>query len=464
METTRYEFIGWETLIQDWLPRIAGALLILVAAWFVGKALKWALAKGIDKLPGAGTHNEGLERRQTVGARIGDVAFWAVLLFGVVAALGVLNLGGAVTPLNTLLNTIAAAVPNIIAAALIFFIGFIVATLAKRVVAAALKAANADHWMQRSGVGKTTGSTGLSDALGTLVFVLILIPVTIAALEKLQISVITEPAVAVLSTVFEALPRVIAAGIVLAIGVFIGRWVCSVIERVLPATGFDRSISSLIGLSSMKPTASAAPPTSTGPYAGAVSPAYAAQMEGAAPSTPMTPSRVVGMIAMVAIVLFTAVEAARLIEFGSFALILQSILELAGRVLVGGIIITAGVLIADVLANLINRSTQGADKFASTLVRWATIALATAMGLSFMGIADEIVVLAFGLILGSAAVAAALAFGLGGREAAGKLLNQWTQKAPTMSGSSDRAPTTGGGFPDPEPRPFHAAPPPQDGV
>ena len=80
------------------------------------------------------------------------------------------------------------------------------------------------------------------------------------------------------------------------------------------------------------------------------------------------------------------------------------------------------------LAKLINRGTGGADGFASTIVRWATIALATAMGLRFMGIADDIVVLAFGLILGAAAVAAALAFGLGGREAAGKIAQTWADK------------------------------------
>jgi len=37
-----------------------------------------------------------------------------------------------------------------------------------------------------------------------------------------------------------------------------------------------------------------------------------------------------------------------------------------------------------------------------------------------MGIANEIVTLAFGLTLGSVAVAVALAFGLGGREAGGR--------------------------------------------
>ena len=96
--------------------------------------------------------------------------------------------------------------------------------------------------------------------------------------------------------------------------------------------------------------------------------------------------------------------------------------------LVGGVIITAGVLIADLLANAIDRSTNNADRFASDIVKWATIALATAMGLSFMGLADEIVILAFGLTLGAAAVAIALAFGLGGRDAAARLADEWVSR------------------------------------
>jgi hypothetical protein len=47
-----------------------------------------------------------------------------------------------------------------------------------------------------------------------------------------------------------------------------------------------------------------------------------------------------------------------------------------------------------------------------------------------MGLADQIVMLAFGLILGSAAVATAIAFGLGGRDAAARILERWADRAP----------------------------------
>ena len=56
------------------------------------------------------------------------------------------------------------------------------------------------------------------------------------------------------------------------------------------------------------------------------------------------------------------------------------------------------------------------------------IGLVLAMGLRSMGIADVIVNLAFGLTLGAAAIAVALSFGLGGREAAGKLMEYWLSK------------------------------------
>ena len=49
-------------------------------------------------------------------------------------------------------------------------------------------------------------------------------------------------------------------------------------------------------------------------------------------------------------------------------------------------------------------------------------------GLTFMGLADQIVMMAFGLILGSAAVACAIAFGLGGRDAAARVLERWTDE------------------------------------
>jgi hypothetical protein len=58
-----------------------------------------------------------------------------------------------------------------------------------------------------------------------------------------------------------------------------------------------------------------------------------------------------------------------------------------------------------------------------------------------MGLADQIVILAFGLILGSAAVAVALAFGLGGRDAAARILERYAdQNTPPTPRRTPRPP------------------------
>lgn len=420
--TTGYGYdsnFDWSALLQAWGPRILGAVAILLVAWLVARGLKWALARGVNSLPAVAKHNQGADPKTSVGARLGDVLYWLVLLVGVVAALSALQLSQVAAPVNTLLTGFFSYLPNVVGAALIFFIGFIVATLARRVVTTLLETANLERWIARIGLSGLTGGA-LPSAIGALVFVLILIPVTIAALETLRIEAISGPAIAVLSTVLAAVPNVLAAAIVLAIGFIIGRWVAGVVERILPATGFDRAIGALTAFSSH-----ARAPESPVPTSESVSPLGTPAPEPSAGS----PSKIIANIVLFAIVAFSAIEAARLLQFAAIAALLEDILGLAGRVIVGGIIITAGVLIADMLANAIDRSTSGADRFASTLVKWATIALAAAMGLRFMGIADEIVILAFGLILGSAAIAGALAFGLGGREAAGRLANRWVSRA-----------------------------------
>ena len=51
-----------------------------------------------------------------------------------------------------------------------------------------------------------------------------------------------------------------------------------------------------------------------------------------------------------------------------------------------------------------------------------------ALGLRAMGLADNIVTMAFGFTLGSVAVAAALAFGLGGRDAAKTIADSWANR------------------------------------
>jgi hypothetical protein len=242
--------------------------------------------------------------------------------------------------------------------------------------------------------GAAPGATrsSLARAAGILVFALIIIPVAIAALQVLGIEAISGPAIAMLDQISAAIPRLLTAALWLGIAFIAAKFLKTIIEAILPPTGFDDAL------------------RSTG-----VLPARTA------------PSRIVANVAFVAIMLAAAIEAAHQLGGDTVAIFLVQVTSLGSKVIFGTLIIVAGIFLAKILANLVGSST-GEGGFAQTIVRYAIIALFTAIGLTFMGLADVIVYMAFGLILGSAAIATALAFGLGGREAAGRLLNHYADR------------------------------------
>jgi hypothetical protein len=414
----------WRDDFMVWAPKILGAIVILILAWVIARAAKWAIAKVVDRVPALRKHYE-TDPGKTLGSLIGDIAFWLILLIGIMAALQPLRLGGVLEPVRQLTTNVFAYIPNVVGAGLIFFIGLIVARIVRRLVEGALLAANADGWLRKTGLSETAGTvpaspagaaptvsaprSSISRSIGTVVFFLIMIPVTISALDQLHIEAISGPATLMLRTILDSIPLVLGALILLAIGYFLGKLAKQAIEQLLPSMGFDRAIGAL--------------GVSTGPNA--------------------TPSRTVGSVVMVAILIFFAIKAAELLQSPIIAAMLAQILELGSHVLFGAVIILGGVAIARIVSNLVTGA--GSDGWLPAILRWSIIALAVAMGLRFMGLANEIVIIAFTAIIGSAAVACALAFGLGGRPTAHKLLERWTEAnqvpVPPARPRAPRAPT-----------------------
>lgn len=403
--TNANEYLRAEAI--EWGPRILFALLIILATWIIARTAKWALQKAFEKAPTLKRHRA--TGTESVAEQVGTIVKLIIWLVGIVAALGVLGLGQILAPINRLTTDVFAFLPRLLGAGLIFFLGLVVARIVRQLVEAVLSAANVDGLLARAGIGSTAGTvrtdpeavppgttpgatrTTLAKAAGILVFALIIIPVAIAALQVLGIEAISGPATNMLNKILAAIPNILTAALWLGIAFIAARFVKTIIEGVLPPTGFDNAI----------------------------------KATGMVPAT-TNPSRIVANVAFVAIVLGAAIEAAKQLGGGTIAIFLIQVTELGGKVIFGTLIIVAGALFARVLANLIGSGTG--DGWVQSIVKYATIALFTAIGLTFMGLANEIVILAFGLILGSGAVAAALAFGLGGREAAGRVLNAYADR------------------------------------
>ncbi len=429
------------------LFKVLLAIAILILTWIVAAIVKWAVGKLVTKVPALQrSGNDG----QQIGESIGKIAALIVWLFGLVAVLQLFNLDQVLSPLQGLLGGIFGFLPNLIGAGFIFFIGYVFAKIAKQLVQTALNTVDLSGITSKFrslgdravGVGDHPGAAPrtaqqaqpghvqpgqpvpgqphpgqpmpgqahpgpgasahgqqpgqhagpppaseanakISSLAGNLVFGVIIIVVAIAALQVLGIEAISRPAQQMLELFLNAIPAIIAAVVLLAIGFAIAKFLGTLLEQILHGLGTDRAIGQL----------------------------------GIVPEG-TSPSGVITKIVQIAIMIFFAIMAARMLGFPEITNILNEILELGGNVLFGAVIIAAGFFLASLIGKFITNSV------ASKVLRYSTIGLFIAMGLQYMGLADSIVNLAFGAVVVGGALAAALAFGLGGREAAAKMLGK----------------------------------------
>lgn len=388
--------------VEQWGPRLLAALVILGIGWLIARGVKWGVAKLVNRTPLARHANDpSLTERHpdSVGAQVGDAVYWVVLLIALFLATQPLGLTGATGPLGDMLRGFGQAVPHIIGAGLIFFLGYVLAKVARKAVEAVVTASHVERFSARIGGDMPTDPSMLSRTIGAIVFALIIIPVAIAALDTLNIAAISQPATAMLRIILDAIPHVIAAGLILAVAYAIGKFASRLAAQFLATTGFDRAVGST-GLWQQ-----------TTQRSDALAPA-------------LTPSKAVGNGVFAAILIFGLMEAFRQLNFAYGSRIMAEVLSLFGQVVFGAIIIFAAVVIARLIARAIESNGQEGARVAAPVVRVAIIVLGTAIGLRFMGLADDIINLAFGLILGAVAVAFAVAFGLGGREPARRAVSR----------------------------------------
>ena len=382
MRIGNYQFD--EGLAMSLLEKGALIIGILLVVWILAKAAKWAFAKLVDNVS---FFQRGTGSGQSIGESLGKIVSLLIWLFGLLAILTVLELGGVMAPVETLLNNIMSFLPNLIGAGLIFFIGMMVARIVRDIVVTALQTVDFDKWANKGGVDSVTGNSAISSTIGTIVYVLIVIPVAILALDALKLESISGPASNMLQLIFDAIPRIIGAAILLGLGYVISRFVVQLVKDLLPGLGVDRAVGSM----------------------------------GLLPEN-TTLSGILARVAQIAIMLAFAIAATRMLGFPELTGILNEILALGGRVIFGAVVIGFGFLIANMLANVVSGTGEGS--MAPNIVRYATIILFTFMGLSYTGVGDIITETAFTAVVIGLSVAFALAFGLGGREWAAKQLEK----------------------------------------
>ena len=387
------QYLGF---LPAWAVGPVIALLTIVIGYFISKIAAAIIAGGINRT--------GLGRKaKTTGGNIGKslskAVFWVLWLIFILMGLSQFPLlSNQLGFLNGMMENIFSYLPQLAIGGFVLAVGILLSRVVKEALTSTLEAAQVDKLVSRFGITGDaedgTRSTSLSKSAGVLAAAVVTITAAATAIGIWDIPGVSGPVSELLETILGYIPRIIGAAIILAIFIFIGRFVSNLAKSTLPALGVDNSLKTV------------------------------AALDGDNPS--FVPSNVIATVSFVGIALMGLTAAMKALGIPELTNVFNTLLEVGGRVVLGAVIIGAGLFIANFVSKIV---TQTSGDLAGKIIKYATMLIVTFMGLETMQLGDAIVNTAFEYSLGAAAVAGgiggAIAFGLGGREWAGKKLNEW---------------------------------------
>ena len=360
---------------------VLGNALIGLAILIIGLFVVKIISGIVGRLLGA----VGFLADNQLDTPIASLVKALLTIFVLMAVLRHFDLVDVLAPLEDMMTQFLGVIPNIIGAGIIGYVGWILAKLVSELVGMAVGKVD-----QQIAARTGNDDVKISKFVGALAFGAILLPIVVAALGVLNIPAISVPASSMINDLMAAVPNIIGVAIILLVTYFVTKFVVLILGGLLDSMQFIL-LPEKMGAQGMF-------------------------------SESFTPVRFIGGAIMFFSMLTGATAAVNALGIEVISTIFAKALEFGGGIFVGGVILLIGNFLSSIAHQ---RLSAGGSQGMANIARFAILGLVLAMGLKAMGLADNIVNLAFGLTMGGVAVAAAIAFGLGGRDAAKAVADKW---------------------------------------
>lgn len=384
------------SLFSGGIWAIIKAILILLLAFVTSAIVKSLVVKLFTKTKlNALLHRANDEARGNIpkGAGsekavefIGKLVHLLVFLLFVPGIFENLGMREVSSPILNLLNTLWGYLPNILAAVLVIWVGSFIARMVRELLVPVFNRMKVNTLQEKAGI-QVTETGRLSNTLAYIVYVLILIPVIIAALQVLNIQAVSAPAIRMLDTIFEFIPNILASLIIITIGCMVARFSGNIVESLIASAGFDAKLSE--------------------------------RLEDKGKGFVL--SKVAGKIVHIIMVIFFIVESFGVLHLDVLTGIGNAVIGYMPYILASALIL----LVCYVCDGLASKALSKNNHTVLALVsKIAIYTIGIFMVLNELGIAKEIVNTAFILIVAALAMAFAISFGIGGRDFAGKAMKR----------------------------------------
>lgn len=372
--------------IFSYIPNVLGGIVLLIVAIILAKLSQkfseifFRKMKVDEKIHS----NENGISLSKIFSEIISLVIFILILPGVLAAL---KLDKILIPITDMLTKFLNYVPSLVAAALVLVVGWFIASKLRDILKGVLDSFKLDEKLSID--GKVLFEGKLSSVIANIVYVLVLIPVFSASLNYLGLDIIISPVISMLNILFNYVPNLVGVALVLVVALYFGRIIENIITNLLIGLKFDSYLEKA-GLKTIENN-------------------Y---------------SKLVGKFSKILIIYFAIIQSIEILNFGSLQDLSLRLTVLLGDILLGVIVIAIGIVIANYAAKIIKNTSLANKNQIASIAKIAIIVFVGAMGLRQMGIANEIINLAFGFTVGALAVAFAIAFGIGGKDLAKEKLQK----------------------------------------
>ena len=482
----------WQMIVDSNILVLVKAIAILAAGWLIAIYVSGLVSRLIRASSLEQKLNRCLPEGSAIPASkldkyIGRAAYILILLFAILGCLTALNLSQAAAPIQRFFDMIVAYAANLIGAAVLIFIAWLCATVAKYLVGTAMKTLAIDQKASCSLDMKECRPVSATAA--EIIYWVVLLFFLPAVLRTLKIDGITEPIQQMFTKLLEYVPNLVGAGAILFIGLLVAKIVRKTVTQIVVASGLDdlgekagvskmfgnQGLSGMIGIvayvliaipvlisslnalkiDSLSDSVSGLFSkilNTTGDLLGAALLLFIAVMVGHfvaglvaqvlenfgfnkllghlgvkkdASNAATLPSAVAGKIVFIAIILHASIAVCNILNFPELASLVHTFLLFGGNIVVGLIVLLIGVWLANFAADSLKGK---CNKLVTTIVRACVLIFTGAIAIHNMEIGGPIVQTAFTLLLGAVCVAVAIAFGLGGREFAARKYEEWSKQ------------------------------------
>jgi len=388
----------WTRLLND-VPNIIAALIILLVAIITAVIAKVFIIKLLqflkfdDILKKSGSNEEKTVRTKEF---VGKLVFLVVFMLWMPGFFEKLGLNGIASPIIGMMNNILTYIPNIIGAGVLLVVGLFIAKTVKELLIPVFKKLKIDEYVKKAGI-ESKEESSVAVTLATVVYVVILIPIIIGALNVLKIDAISRPSIDMLNTILAYIPKVAVAIFIFIAGTFIAKLAFVLLEKALQSAGLDKVSDKVF------------------------------ENTGTKVSKDLSLSKMIAYLVKFVIIILFVVQAFQVVDL--------AILTNVGNLIIGYLPYAVSAIIMMGLAILLANYAQKVvlasfpeSKLTAMLVKLLILIIGVFITLYQLGIASQLVNSAFIIILGGVAVAFAIAFGVGGREFASHMLNKLEKK------------------------------------